>query len=110
MLVISSQLRIFLCLHPIDMRRSIDGLAAIACDSLEEEPLQGHLFVFHNRRGNRIKALYWDRNGYCLLYKRLEKGCFSLPKEQQGKLQLTESHFQLLLGGLSLEKLWNRKQ
>ena len=109
MLVITPQVRIFVCLAPTDMRRSLDGLAALARGTLNEEPLHGHLFVFHNKRGDRLKVLFWDRNGFCLLYKRLERGRFSLPKGRSGKVVLSDSAFQLLLGGLSLEKVWNHQ-
>jgi transposase len=71
--------RVFLCLPPTDMRKSFDGLAALAVDVVRQEPLSGHLFVFRNRREDRIKVLYWDRTGFCLFYKRLEQGTFRFP-------------------------------
>lgn len=72
--------RVFLCLPPTDMRKSFDGLAALAVDVVRQEPLSGHLFVFRNRREDRIKVLYWDRTGFCLFYKRLEQGTFRFPR------------------------------
>lgn len=77
--MLPASVRIFLCTAPVDLRRSFDGLAAAARDVLGQDPESGALFVFVNRRGNRLKALWWDRTGYCLLYKRLEWGCFQLP-------------------------------
>lgn len=71
--------RVFLCLAPTDMRKSFDGLVALAVDVVRQEPLSGHLFVFRNRREDRIKVLYWDRTGFCLFYKRLEQGTFRFP-------------------------------
>ena len=64
----------------VDMRRGHDGLAAMAREHVGREPLDGALFVFFNRRVDRLKALWWDRTGYCLLYKRLERGTFRVPQ------------------------------
>lgn len=70
---------IFAATEPVDMRRSFDGLAANARDHLQQDPAGGALFLFVNRDRDRLKALWWDRNGYCILYKRLERGAFRLP-------------------------------
>ena len=77
--MIPSTTRIFVCLEPQDMRRGFDGLALAAQQQLGEDPQSGALFVFCNRRKNRLKVLWFDRNGYCLLYKRLHRARFSLP-------------------------------
>jgi transposase len=71
--------RIFLCSEPTDMRKGFDSLAHLVESSLTLDPMSGHLFVFRSRRGDRIKVLYWDRDGLALWYKRLEKGCFRFP-------------------------------
>lgn len=71
-----SRLRVFVYGQPVDMRKSFDGLYALAKHQLHQDPASGHLFVFINRRGNYLKSLYWDRNGYCLWAKRLEEGAF----------------------------------
>jgi len=78
--VIPASVRIFVCTIPQDMRRAFDGLALVTKQLLGEDPRSGALFVFVNRRMNRVKVLWWDRNGYCLLYKRLHRALFELPK------------------------------
>ena len=79
MLRLPASVRVYLCLLPVDMRRSFDGLASMAEQVVGQDPLSGHLFVFRGRRGDRVKVLYWDRDGYALWYKRLEKGVFRFP-------------------------------
>ena len=76
--VIPSSTRIFVCMEPQDMRRGFDGLALAAQEQLGEDPQSGALFVFTNKRKNRLKVLWFDRNGYCLLYKRLHRARFVL--------------------------------
>lgn len=110
MLTLSPSIRIFLCLQPADMRKSLDGLSALAREQVGEDPLSGHLFIFRNRRGDRIKVLYWDRNGFALWYKRLERGRFSFPRGASGRIVIDPGTFQFLVGGLSLERVWNRQQ
>ena len=71
--------RIFVCCEPQDMRRSFDGLALATREVLDEDPQGGAMFCFANKRRNRVKVIWWDRNGYCLLYKRLHQAAFELP-------------------------------
>jgi transposase len=71
--------RIFLCTEPQDMRRSFDALALVTQQVLGEDPQSGALFVFVGKRPTRVKVLWWDRNGYCVLYKRLHRALFRLP-------------------------------
>jgi transposase len=71
--------RIFLCLEPQDMRRSFDALALVTQQVLGEDPQSGALFVFVGKRPTRAKVMWWDRNGYCMLYKRLHRALFKLP-------------------------------
>lgn len=78
--MIPASVRIFVCVQPQDMRRSFDLLAAAAQQLAGEDPKSGAMFVFTNRRSNQLKVLWWDRNGYCILYKRLHRALFRLPK------------------------------
>ena len=78
--MIPSTTRIFVCREPQDMRRGFDGLALAAKEQLGEDPQSGALFIFTNKRRNRLRVLWFDRNGYCLLYKRLHHARFVLPE------------------------------
>jgi transposase len=78
--MIPTQVRIFVCTERQDMRRSFDGLALAVRERLELDPESGALFVFASKRGNRLKVLWFDHNGYCLLYKRLHGATFELPE------------------------------
>lgn len=78
--MIGRNVAIYVAVTPIDMRKSFDGLAAAARETLRRDPESGALFVFANKRGHRVKILWWDRTGYCLLQKRLEWGAFRLPR------------------------------
>jgi transposase len=76
--MIPVKVRIFACTEPVDMRRGFDGLALVTRQLLREDPQSGALFIFINRRRDRLKALWWDKNGYCILYKRLHRAVFEL--------------------------------
>ena len=102
MLMLPPSVRIFVCLTPADMRRSLDGLAALTRDVLHEDPLSGHLFVFSNRRRDRVKVLFWDRSGFVLWYKRLEKGVFRFPPAEAGSVEVEAAELMLLLEGIDL--------
>ena len=102
MLSLPSSVRIFVCLEPADMRRSFDGLARMAAEVVDEDPLSGHLFVFGNKRGDRVKILYWDRDGYALWYKRLEAGVFRFPRREGGRVEMTAAELAMLLEGIEL--------
>jgi transposase len=82
--MIPASVRILVCTEPQDMRRSFDGLALAAQQVLGEDPRSGALLVFANRRRNRVKVMWWDRNGYCLLYKRLHRALFEVPSAAAG--------------------------
>ncbi len=93
--------RIFLCRHPVDLRKSYDALAAQAEHVLQENPLSGAFFVFLNRSRNRIKILYWDRDGFAIWMKRLERGSFPLPPgPESAKHELSRTALLQLLEGL----------
>ena len=95
------------CTEPQDMRRSFDRLAAVARDELGEEPQSGAYFVFVGKSSTRVKVLWWDRNGYCLLYKRLHRALFRFPRDgaRVGKtLQIDAAALAVLLAGVPNEK------
>jgi transposase len=111
MLTLPPSVRIFVCLAPADMRRSLDGLAAMTREILREDPLSGHLFVFFNRRRDRTKILFWDRSGLALYYKRLEKGVFRLEAFEHPTRQRTEieaAELALILEGIDLSNAKRR--
>ena len=108
MLSLPASVRIFLCLEIADMRRGFDGLAAMVTELLKDDPLSGHMFVFRNRRRDRVKILYWDRDGYALWYKRLEKGTFKFPAVTSNRSQRVEvkaSDLMMLLDGVDLRSV-----
>lgn len=102
--------RVFLHERPVDMRRSFTGLTALVKHVLEENPLSGSLFVFINRRGNYLKALYWDRTGFCVWAKRLERGTFI--RRQSGELKRSMSYMELklMLEGIEIAEVRRRKR
>jgi transposase len=102
MLMPSPAVRVFVASVPVDLRWSFDRLAACAATVLGQDPLSGHLFVFRNRSGDRAKILYWDRTGYCLWYKRLEKGTFHLPSASEPSVEMCAAELMLLLEGIDL--------
>jgi transposase len=79
--MLPSAMRILVCTQPQDMRRSFDALSLVTRDLLGEDPQSGALYVFVSKSATRVKVLWWDRNGYCLLYKRLHRALFVLPRE-----------------------------
>lgn len=93
--------RILAYRRPVDMRKSFDGLLGLVKHILEEDPLSGTLYVFANRRGSYVKAVYWDRTGFCLFAKRLERGRFVFPGEAE-RFEMSEQAFRLLLDGIVL--------
>jgi transposase len=98
--------RLFLCTRPIDCRKSFDGLYALVTQHLQLDPLSGHLFIFRNRTGERLKILYWDRDGLAVWYKRLEQGCFRLPTltpTAGPSLEISAADLAMLLEGVDLD-------
>lgn len=116
MLTLPASVRIYVAADAVDLRRGFDGLAATTRSIIRQDPLSGHLFVFLNRRRNRIKLLVWDRTGYLLVYKRLERGTFHLPTEPeagQSHVELDAGDLALMLEGVELRdakrlKRWRR--
>lgn len=100
----SHSVRAYIATGVTDMRKSINGLSMLVADQLELDPLSGHLFAFCNRRRDIVKILYWDRNGFCLWHKRLEKDRFRWPKTADEVLALHGHELAWLLDGLSLDQ------
>jgi transposase len=98
------QVRVFLAVGHTDMRKSINGLSILVSRQLEMDPLSGHLFVFSNRRRNMVKILYWDRNGFCLWQKRLEKQFFRWPEAESDIYEMDHRQLNWLLDGLEIHQ------
>lgn len=110
MLTISPAVRIYLATGATDLRRSIDGLSALVRDRFTLDPLSGHLFLFRNRRGDRLKILAWDRSGFWVLYKRLEQGTFAWPDEPGGgPVEMRSADLLLLLSGVEIAETRRRR-
>lgn len=127
MLGLPPAVRIFVCTKPADMRRSFDGLAGMAAELVGEDPLSGHLFLFRNRRRDRLKILYWDTDGLCIWYKRLEEGTFQLPsdrtdvsvtkvssdqveKKESARWEIRADELAMLLGGIDLTSVRRKRR
>src|SRR5206468_626857 len=102
--------RVFLASAPVDGRRGIDGLAGLVREHFGDDPLSGHLFVFRNRRGDRAKILYWDRSGFWLLQKRLERGVFRFPSGGGARVEVEAAELALVLEGIELAGAKRRKR
>ncbi len=110
MLTLPPTVRIYLAAGATDLRRSMDGLAARVREHLSLEPLTGHLFVFRNRRGDRLKILHWDRSGYWVHYKRLEQGTFAWPSATEtGAVEMYATDLSLLISGIDLTHTRRRR-
>lgn len=105
MLSLPSSTRVVAAIEPVDMRKSFNGLYAVAAEQLGESPTSGALFLFANRRRDRLKILYWDGTGLWVLAKRLEKGRFSWPDSGSAKIALRSEAFAQLVGGVQLDRL-----
>jgi transposase len=101
--MIPSSVRIFVCTEPQDMRRSFDALALAARERLGHDPRSGALFCFVNKRANRIKVLWWDENGFCLLYKRMHQAIVRLPPPGDNGpcVQVDGRQLRMLLTGIA---------
>jgi transposase len=95
--------RIWLATSPVDMRRSFDALAEYVRTILTGDPMSGHLFVFRNRSAERVKILWWDRDGYALYYKRLERGTFQFPPVGEKSIAIGSEQLVKLLSGCTIE-------
>ena len=100
MIAIPAGVRVYLAMGPTDMRKGFDGLSVLAQETLAQDPFSGHLFVFRGKRGDLVKILYWDGQGFCLFAKRLEKGRFVWPITKEGSVTLTPAQLSMLLEGI----------
>ena len=106
MLMIASDMKIVIATSPVDMRRSIDGLTLAVIEDLSADPQSKHLYVFHNKRRDKVKLLYWDKNGFCLLYKRLERGLFRFPRQfDTSPIEIDEQQLSWLLAGFDFMRM-----
>jgi transposase len=103
---------IYLCTAPADMRKGFDSLAALVREGLGYDPLSGHLFLFVGRAKDRLKILYWDKDGFAIWYKRLEEGTFRLPspKRAGASVELAASELAMLLAGIDLTSIKRRRR
>jgi transposase len=100
MLSLPVSVRIFVACEPTDLRRSFDRLAAMVSEVLGEDPFSGHVFCFFNRRRDRVKVLVWDRNGFWLHYKRLERGTFERIDGSSKRIEIDRARMSMLLEGI----------
>src|SRR5262245_62014686 len=94
--------RIWVCVQPQDGRKSFDGLQAVVRDYLGRDPLSGDLLVFRNRRGDRLKVLAWQGDGFALYLRRLERGTFAFPAADAAEVSITATELAMILGGIEL--------
>jgi transposase len=113
MIHLPASVRVYLCLTACDMRRSFDGLHALVRDHLELDAFAGHLVVFTSRRRDRLKIIYWDRDGFALWSKRLEEGTYAMPvaeSAEERRREITAQELGALLSGIDLSQAKRRKR
>ena len=112
MLSLAADTRIFVAAGPTDMRKGFDGLQGLITGVLEQDPLSGHLFLFVNRRRDKLKILYWDGDGLAIWYRRLEQGTFQMPtiSEDQTSAEIRSEELTMLLRGIDLPSAKRRKR
>ncbi len=113
MIHLPASVRVYLCLTACDMRRSFDSLHALVRDHLELDAYAGHLFVFASRRRDRLKILYWDRDGFAIWSKRLEEGTYAVPfagEAEETRREITAQELGALLSGIDLGRAERRKR
>lgn len=113
MIYLPASVRVYLCLSACDMRKSFDALHALARDYLELDAFAGHLIVFTSRRRDRVKILYWDRDGFAIWSKRLESGTYAVPlaeSAEERRREITAEELGALLSGIDLKQVTRRKR
>jgi transposase len=108
MLSLPSRTKMFLCMNPVDMRKSFDGLFGIVQQDFQQDPLNGHLFLFVNKRRDRMKAIFRDNDGFVIWYKRLEVGTWQLPGSCATTLELEAHELAMILRGIDLKSARRR--
>jgi transposase len=103
MLTLGTSGHIWVCVEVVDGRKSFDGLAAVVTAKLGRDPLSGDLFVFKNRRGDRLKILAWQGDGFALYLRRLERGSFAFPRANTAEVSVTATELAMILGGIELQ-------
>jgi transposase len=101
--------RVFVCTRPTDLRKGFNGLSALTMELVKQNPLSGHLFVFRNKGGDKLKVLYWGGDGYCLWYKRLERGTFELPKSGEVGVEISGTELNMLIDGVALNSVRRKR-
>lgn len=110
MLSLPTSVRIWLASHATDLRKSFDSLAEVVRQQLGGDPLSGQLFVFRNKRADRVKLLYWDEDGFVIVYKRLEAGTFRFPQAETTSVEIRAADLQMLLDGIDLASVRRQKR
>jgi transposase len=113
MIHLPASVRVYLCLMACDMRKSFDGLHRLVREHLELDALGGHLFVFASRRRDRLKILYWDRDGFAVWSKRLEEGTYAVPlaeSPEERRREITVQELGAILSGIDLNQAHRRKR
>ena len=113
MIHLPASVRVYLCLTACDMRKSFDSLHALVRDHLELDAFAGHLFVFASRRRDRVKILYWDRDGFAVWSKRLEEGTYAVPcaeNAEERRREITAQELGAILSGIDLKHATRRKR
>lgn len=111
MLALSNALRYYVYRHDTDMRKGFDGLSGVVRQGLNKDPLSGDVFIFLNRRRNQVKLLLWERDGFSIYHKRLERGTYELPlSEKTNVVELRSDELMLILEGISLKSVRRRKR
>jgi transposase len=112
MLNVATGTRIFVAVGATDMRKGFDGLSGIIIGALRQDPLSGHLFLFANRRRDKLKILYWDGDGLAIWYRRLEQGTFQMPRvaEDQTTAEIRSDELTMLVRGIDYSNVKRRKR
>lgn len=112
MIHLPASVRVYLCTAPCDMRRGFDGLHGLVTSVMQLDAFAGHLFVFSNRRRDRVKILYWDRDGFAVWAKRLEEGTYAMPfsDHREVRREISAQELGALLSGIDLRQARRRKR